>query len=349
MTLGASDLHLRTGAAPLMRVDGALAEVSAQILSAGDLQRLVEEAVGHPVADPPPTDDLDFAVDIAGIGRFRGNAYRVRGAWAMVLRHVRDTIPSPEDLHLPSVVTTWADEETGLVLVCGPTGSGKSTTLASLLDLVNQRRRCHILTIEDPVEYLHRDRLASISQREIGTDATSFASALRSGLRQDPDVILIGEIRDAETMRIALHASETGHLVLASLHAGTALDAVRRALNLFPAEEQPIVRSILSEATRGILCQRLVPSSLTGKRELVCEVVTSTPRTREAIADPKKTELLPDIVADGEFYGMRTMLQDAVRMIIRGRLTVEEASRVVTEDADLRVALHRAGYRGDHV
>jgi twitching motility protein PilT len=309
---------------------------------------MIEEATGES-PDHTGLDDLDFAVDLPGVGRFRGNAFRSRREWAVVLRHVRSEIPTVEGLGLPTIVQRWCEATSGLILVCGPTGSGKSTTLAAMVGHINAARACHILTIEDPVEFLHADRRASVSQREVHTDTAGFATALRSGLRQDPDVILIGEIRDAETMRIALHASESGHLVLATLHAGSALEAVHRVVNLFPADEQSVVRGILAEALIGVLCQRLVWSDARHRRQVVCEVMTGTPRTHDAIADAAKTAALPDIIADGDHYGMRTLMQDAALAVISGDLTVAEAESVVPPGSDLRVVLQRAGYRGADV
>ncbi|MCX6432816.1 MAG: ATPase, T2SS/T4P/T4SS family, partial [Actinobacteria bacterium] len=219
------------------------------------------------------------------------------------------------------------------------------TSLAAMIDVINAERRCHILTIEDPIEFLHRDKMATISQRELHTDTLEFPRALRSGMRQDPDVILIGEIRDPETMRTALQAAETGHLVLASLHARTVVDAVNRVIDIFPVDEQRQARASVSESLQGVLCQHLVGAADGVGRKMVLEVAVATPRTREAIADVEKTGMLQDIVADGAFYGMRTFEQDAVRLVMSGDITVDEAEKVVTRSADLHVALRRAGFR----
>jgi twitching motility protein PilT len=289
--------------------------------------------------------ECDFALTSPGIGRFRVNAYRTRGGAAMVLRHVKEVIPTFEELGLPRVARDMALMPSGLILVCGPTGSGKTTTLAAMVDAINSERRCHILTIEDPIEFLHRNRLATISQRELHTDTLEFGRALRSGMRQDPDVILIGEIRDAETMRTALQAAETGHLVMASLHARTVVDAVNRVVDIFPVDEQRQARASIAESLQGVLCQHLVLSADGSGRTMVLEVAVATPRIREAVGDPEKTGALQDIVADGQFYGMRTFEQDAVRLVMSGAITVEEAEKVVTRSADLHVALRRAGYR----
>jgi twitching motility protein PilT len=347
VTHGASDVHIRAGAPPIIRVSGELWPL--------DLPELSPEAAEQMVLDAMPGDDerhafhveheCDFALVSPGIGRFRVNAYRSRGSAAMVLRHVKEVIPTFEELGLPRVAGDLALLPSGLILVCGPTGSGKTTTLAAMIDAINTERRCHILTIEDPIEFLHRDKLATISQRELHTDTLEFGRALRSGMRQDPDVILIGEIRDPETMRTALQAAETGHLVMASLHARTVVDAVNRIIDIFPVDEQRQARASIAESLQGVLCQHLVGSADGVGRTMVLEVAIATPRIREAIADADKTGSLQDIVADGAFYGMRTFEQDAVRLVMSGAITVPEAEKVVTRSADLHVALRRAGHR----
>ncbi len=344
---GASDVHIRAGAPPLMRVNGELWPL--------DLPVLTPEASEQVVRSALPTDqertafatdhECDFALDMPGIGRFRANAYRARGSASMVLRHVKEVIPTFAELGLPSTVRELALVPGGLVLVCGPTGSGKTTTLAAMIDAINASRRCHILTIEDPIEFLHHDQSSTISQRELHTDTMQFSRALRSGMRQDPDVILIGEIRDVETLRTALQAAETGHTVLASLHAKTIVDAVNRIIDIFPVEEQRQARTSIAESLQGIVCQHLVASRAGGGRTVVVEVAVTTPRMREAILDPAKTSTIEDIVAEGEYYGMRTFQQDAVRLVMVGAITAEEAEKVVSRVSDLHVALRRAGYR----
>lgn len=321
-----------------------------------DLPPLTETQAEALVLGAMPTDsaregfrvdhEADFAVTLDGVGRFRANAYRARGGAAMVLRHVKETIPSFEELGLPSVAGELADRASGLILVCGPTGSGKTTTLAAMVDHINATRRCHILTLEDPIEFLHQDRLATVSQRELHTDTWELSRALRAGMRQDPDVILVGEIRDVDTMRTALQAAETGHLVLASLHAKSVVDAVNRVMDIFPPEEQRQARATVAESLQGVICQHLVATADHRGRTIVLEVAVATARVRDAIADPDKTGLLDDIVTEGSYYGMRTFQQDAVRLVLEGRITVGEAEKVVPRSADFHVALRRAGYRG---
>ena len=343
---GASDLHIRAGGPPLLRISGRLHPVDHAPLSDDDAEALVLDALTLPRdRDMLLThQECDFALQLDGVGRFRGNAYRMRGTASMVLRHVREHVPSIEELGLPSVVTEFAALQAGLVVVAGPTGSGKTTTLASLIDLVNRTRRCHILTIEDPIEFLHRDQLSTVSQREIHTDTEDFATALRSGMRQDPDVILVGEIRDLETLRTALQASETGHLVLASLHAKSAVDAVNRMVDMFPAGEQRQARAALAESLMGIVCQRLVAAQRHEGRLPVVEVLASNGRVRDAISDPEKTILISEIIAEGEFYGMRTLEQDLVRLVLGGEISLADAEGVIGQASDLHVALKRAGY-----
>jgi twitching motility protein PilT len=344
---GASDVHIRTGAQPIIRVSGDLWPLDVPELTSAEAEELVLAAI------PTERDrrlflnehECDFALTAEGIGRFRVNAYRTRGGAAMVLRHVKEDIPGFDELGLPSSAHDLALMPSGLILVCGPTGSGKTTTLAAMTDAINMERRCHILTIEDPIEYLHRNKLATISQRELHTDTLEFARALRSGMRQDPDVILVGEIRDAETMRTALQAAETGHLVMASLHARTVVDAVNRVIDIFPVAEQRQARASIAESLQGIVCQHLVQSTDGSGRTVVLEIAVATPRIRESIADVDKTHQLQDIVADGQYYGMRTFEQDAVRLVLSGTISVEEAEKVVPRAADLHVALRRAGYR----
>jgi twitching motility protein PilT len=320
-----------------------------------DLPELTPEDTERIVMTTLPTEgdrrtfaddhECDCALTEPGVGRFRINAYRSRGAAAMVLRHVKEVIPSFEELGLPRVCHELALRPSGLVLVCGPTGSGKTTTLAAMIDAINTERRCHILTIEDPIEFMHNNKSSTVSQRELNTDTKEFGRALRSAMRQDPDVILIGEIRDAVTLQTALQAAETGHLVLASLHAKTVVDAINRVIDIFPPEEQRQARASIAESLQGVLCQHLVKSARSDGRTMVMEIAVATNRIREAIADADKTSELQDIVADGQYYGMRTFEQDAVRLVMSGDITVEEAEKVSGRPADLHVALRRSGFR----
>lgn len=345
--LSASDLHLRVGAPPLVRVDGSLEPLGFRNLQAADTARLVGEALeGSGRSDDYRTHlDVDLALDLPGLGRFRANAYRASGSDAMVLRHIRAEIPDAAALGIPKVVLELTRAQQGLILVCGPTGSGKSTTLASLIDEINRSRTCHILTIEDPVEFIHANVRASVSQREVETDTPTYARALRSGLRQDPDVILIGEIRDGDTMRIALQAAETGHLVLASLHAKSSIDAVNRVLDFFTSDEQRQLRATFADVLQGVVSQRLLSDRSGQGRVLAREVLIGTDRVRQAVLDPDKTSDLPEIVAESEYYGMCTLDQDLVRLVVEGAVAADVAFAVAHKPSDVRVALKRVGFK----
>jgi len=344
---GASDVHLRADSPPMLRVDGTLLAAQVPPLTATDIEFLVRAAVEQAgVADRYHADgEVDFALQFPA-GRFRANAYRARGTDAMVLRRVHTTIPDLAGLGLPSAVNELRRLEHGLVLVCGPTGSGKTTTLAALVGAVNADRACHILTIEDPIEFMHEDIKASISQREVHTDTRDFPRALRAGLRQDPDVILVGEIRDTETMRIALQAAQTGHLVLASLHANSVAESVNRCLDMFPVSEQAQARAVLAESLRAVLCQRLAPARDGHGRVVMTELGIGTTRLHEAIANPQASADIEEILREGDYYGMHTFEQSVQAAIMDGRISLEAGEAIVPRPADLHVALKRAGYRG---
>lgn len=348
---GASDLHFRSGGPPLLRISGQLVPVDLPPLTEAECERITADCLARERdrAEFRDHQEVDFALVVPGIGRFRGNAYRARGSAAVVLRHVREHIPTADELGLPSVFEQFSNATDGLVLVAGPTGSGKSTTLACMIDAINHRRRCHILTIEDPIEYLHVDHLATVSQREIHTDTVDFPTALRSGMRQDPDIILVGEIRDLETIRTALQAAETGHLVLASVHAKSAVDAVNRVIDFFSVDEQRQARLSLADSLRGVMCQRLLPIAGESGRIPAIEVLVNTARVREAIADPAKFLDLSDIIEDGKYYGMHSFEQDLVRLVLAGRVSVEDALSVSSSASDFTVALKRAGYMGTDI
>lgn len=345
---GASDLHLRAGVVARIRVEGVLLPLDDSPLTSAEVDGLLAEALLADGRNPQSLADgveSDWGFTLSGIGRFRAHAYRQRGTWAVVLRSVATRVPSWAELALPRGVADWAQATDGLIVVAGPTGSGKSTTLAALVDGINMTRCCHILTIEDPIEYVHLDQVATLSQREVHTDTPDIASALRAGLREDPDVIVIGEVRDAETLWTALRAAETGHLVLMSLHARSVVDAVGRIVDLVPHQEQGLARGILAEVLRGLICQRLVPSASGHGRRVVCEVAEPTGRVREAVRDPAATAGLPEIIGEGEFHGMQTFEQDAVRLVLSGEISQESAESVVARVGDLHLALRQAGFR----
>jgi twitching motility protein PilT len=260
----------------------------------------------------------------------------------MVLRKLRFGGPTFEEVGLPDSIKSLADEHRGLILVTGPTGSGKTTTLAAMIDYINKTKPVHIVTIEDPIEVLHKDHTASINQREIGNDTSDFLSALRAALRQDPDVILIGEMRDTETVRAALQAAETGHLVLSTLHTVDATETVNRVIDFFPPYQQKQIRLALAGILRGIICQRLVPT-IDGGRAPGLEILVNTGRVAERIADPEKTHELKDVIADGNFYGMITFDQCLLKLLQEGKISVESAFKAVSNRHDFELAMQQAG------
>jgi twitching motility protein PilT len=341
----ASDLHLRPGAVAKVRVAGRLEDATNTALDAALVSELVAASMSDAVWEEyVARHDADYAVVVEGIGRFRANAFRTRGADACVLRRVRDTPMSLDDLDMPGAVHDLARRSRGLVLVTGPTGSGKSTTLAAMVDLINRERAVHVLTLEDPIEVLHADRVATITQRELGSDTHDWTSALRAAMRQDPDVILIGELRDKETVHAALTAAETGHLVLGSMHTNDARETVHRLIEFFPADEQQRVRAVLSGTLEGVVCQRLVPRADSTGRVCVMEVAVRDARFAEAIADPEKTHEVPDILASGEYSGMQTFDQHLLSLIMSGVLDETTAFAAASNPHDLSVKLRRAGW-----
>ncbi len=287
--------------------------------------------------------EVDFAYSLPGTGRFRVNAYYQRSSVALAMRRVRSSAATASELGLPEVIDTLAEEQRGLVLVTGPTGSGKTTTLAAMVNHINHTRSCHVVTIEDPVEFLHHDDLAAIDQREVGFDTDSFAAAMRVVLRQDPDVILVGEMRDMETVSAALTAAETGHLVLSTLHTINATESINRIVDFFPTHQQAQIRLTVAGSLKGIVCQRLIPTADGKSRVPVLEVLVSNGRVQQAIVDPLLTSDIQAIVADGEYYGMKTFDQSLVQLIVDGTVALDEAMTTATNPHDLKVMLERQG------
>jgi twitching motility protein PilT len=340
-----SDLHIKAGAPPRMRVAGALRTLDDEPSFTEEETRTIAESI----MTPPVLEvfrerrEADFAYSLHGTGRFRVNAYYQRSSVALAMRRVRSSAATASELGLPEVIDQLADEMRGLVLVTGPTGSGKTTTLASMVNHINHTRACHVVTIEDPVEYLHHDDLAAIDQREVGFDTDSFSSAMRVVLRQDPDVILVGEMRDTETVSAALTAAETGHLVLSTLHTINATESINRIVDFFPTHQQAQIRLSLAGSLKGIVCQRLIPTSDGKNRVPVIEVLVSNGRIQQAIIDPTLTGDIQEIVADGEYYGMRTFDQSLVNLISDGVIDLAEAMASATNPHDLKVMLERKG------
>jgi twitching motility protein PilT len=327
---GASDLHLKVGAYPMMRVSGALVpldeskrldnedtlSMGSSVMSAAQREKFKE------------TQEIDLAYSVAGLGRFRCNVFQQRGTMAMVLRVIPTRILTIDDLLLPPVLRHICEEERGLVLVTGTTGSGKSTTLAAMIDHINNSRCSHVMTVEDPIEFLHRDSRSIVNQREVAVDTKSFAQALRSALRQDPDVILVGEMRDFETIETGLLAAETGHLVFSTLHTLDATETINRIIAVFPPHQQKQVRLQLAAVLKGVISQRLIPRADQQGRVPAVEVLVATAFIRDCIIDKEKTHLIQGAIAAGTSqYGMQTFDQSIFGLYQQGLISYEEALR----------------------
>ena len=339
-----SDLHCKVGSPPRVRIDGRLRKLQAPILKPPDTEAMVAEVLRADLREEfARTNEADFAYSVPGIGRFRVNAFRARGTVALVFWRVSVGAIPLEELGLPPVIGKLALEPRGLVLVTGPTGSGKTTTLAGMVNLINNQREVHVVTIEDPIEILHQDNLAMISQREVRVDTEDFASALRAAMRQDPDVILVGEMRDQETVRAALQAAETGHFVMSTLHTTDAQETIARIIDFFPPHEQKQIRLSLAGALRGIVCQRLVNRADGLGRCVAMEICVTTGRIAEAVADEEKTSMITELMQEGEYYGMQTFDQHLVSLVRDGVVTIDDALAVSTNPHDLTVELKRVG------
>jgi twitching motility protein PilT len=339
-----SDLHCKVGSPPRVRLDGRLRRLEGPVLTAEDTAAMVDEVLRPDLrAEFEASSEVDFAYSVAGLGRFRVNAFWARGAVGLVFRRVTVGAVPMEELALPDVVRRLALEPRGLVLVTGPTGSGKSTTLASMVDLINRSREVHIVTIEDPIEVLHEDKLGMINQREVRVDTGDFSAALRAALRQDPDVILVGEMRDQETVKAAITAAETGHLVLSTLHTNDAQETINRVIDFFPPQDQKQVRLSMAAALRGIICQRLLERADGQGRCAAIEVCVNTGRVADAIVDEERTATISELVADGAFYGMQSFDQHLVTLVRDGVVLLDHAMEVATAPHDLSVELRRLG------
>jgi twitching motility protein PilT len=348
---GGSDLHLKPGAVPRVRVHGELVPLAGwPLLGAAHTEAALRQILeGSPrLVEFQQRHATDVAHELAGVGRFRINARSQRGGIAIVARVIPERIRTIEELGLPPVVVRMAEEPRGVILVTGRAGSGKSTTLAAMIQHINTHRAANIVTIEDPIEYVHEDERSLISQREVGVDTISFKDAVRQVLRQDPDVILIGELRDEETVRTALSAAETGHLVLTTLHTLDAAESINRILDLFGPGDQQQVRSILAATLRGVVSQRLVPA-VNGGRVLVCEILRMTGRVRDTILNPNETTDLTALIADGAYDGMQTFDQSLRAHVLAGRVSVEDALVAATSPHDFKLTLHSQGHRGTGV
>lgn len=339
---GASDVHLKVGLPPVLRIDGSLFPLkNAPRITPDEITGMAESIMNKKQMERfRDANDVDLAYGVPGLGRFRVNVFQQRGTLGIVLRSIPVKIKNIQELNLPQVLEKIASEPRGLILVTGTTGSGKSTTLAAIIDYINSNRTCHILTIEDPIEFLHRDKKSIINQREIGFDAQNFAGALKSALRQDPDTILVGEMRDFETIETALTAAETGHLVMSTLHTVDATETITRIISVFPPYQQQQIRFQLAGILKGVISQRLVPRADGKGRVPAVEVLASTGLIRECITDKEKTKEIHDAISKGyTTHGMQTFDQSLMFLFRKGLITYEEAMRQSTnpDDFALRV------------
>jgi twitching motility protein PilT len=342
--LGASDIHLKVGVPPILRRDGSLGPLEgAPLVSDRDVEGVLE-VVGkrspERFAAFADTGDLDIAYQEEDLPRFRVNAFRQRGHISFAFRVIPKNVPNFEMLNLPVGVRRLAEEHRGLVLVTGATGSGKTTTLAAMIDHMNKTRHQHIVTIEDPIEVLHSDQSCIVNQREIGLDTTDFMQALRRALRQDPDVILIGELRDAETAQTALQAAESGHLVLSTLHTVDAAETLGRMIEFFPETKQQMIRSVMAGVLRGVISQRLLPR-IDGGRVAAVEVMVNNSRIADLIRD-NKPEAITDAIDEGAFFDMQTFTQSLIDLVLDDVVDQETAANAATNRHDFIVAVERA-------
>jgi len=325
----ASDLHITAGERPKLRVDGDIVNASVEhVLTPKDTLQLAYSVLTETQKKRFEfEDELDFSFGIQNLARFRGNVFKQRGCVAMVLRMIPFSVRTFEDLGLPPVVAKLAERPRGLILVTGPTGSGKSTTLAAMIDKINKERKGHIITVEDPIEFIHRHQGCLVNQREIGTDTKSFASALKYALREDPDIILVGEMRDLETIAAALTIAETGHLVLATLHTNSAAESINRIIDVFPSNQQSQVRAQLAFVLEGVLTQALLQRARGKGRCMSCEIMIATPAIRALIRDDKVHQIYSSLQS-GKKHGMQTMTDSLYQLYMNREVSREECLRV---------------------
>jgi len=347
-----SDLHLKVPSPPMARIHGELRPIEGtEPLDPAD----TEAGLDHIISEERIREEFehdgeaDFSYAIPGLSRFRVNAFRQRGSISIVCRAIPFQVRSVDDLGLPEVIGKLADEQRGIVLLTGTTGSGKSTTLAAMIDRINNAHARHIITLEDPIEYLHRDKLSIINQREVGQDTESFARAMRRVLRQDPDVILVGEMRDEETVRTALSAAETGHLVLSTLHTLDATETVNRIIDFFPPHLQQQARVMLAATLRGVVGQRLVPRPDGKGRVAICEVLVVTGRVQDLILNPNETGRITEVIAEGSYYGMQTFDQALLGHVMAGTVTEETALAAASSPHDFKLMLQAQGQRASGI
>ena len=346
-----SDLHVKVDSPPVARVHGDLwALKGADVLTPADTEKAL-----HKIADErhltefEEEGEVDFSYELPNVSRFRVNAYRQRGAVSIALRAIPFSVRTIDELGLPPVVRRLAEEPRGIILLTGTTGSGKSTTLAAMIDHINSTRARHVVTMEDPIEYLHRDKLSIINQREVGADTKSFAKAMRRVLRQDPDVILIGEMRDEETVRTALSAAETGHLVLSTLHTLDATETINRIIDFFPPHLQQQARVMLASTLKGAISQRLVPRVDREGRVAVGEVLVVTGRVQDLILNPEETGRITEVISEGDYYGMQTFDQALLGYVMNGVISEEIAMETASSPHDFKLMLAAGGQRASGI
>jgi twitching motility protein PilT len=346
-----SDLHVKVPAKPMVRVHGVLDPIpGTEPLTPEDTEAALEHILHDPalLAEFGEAGEADFSYEVRGVSRFRVNAFRQRGHVSIVCRAIPFQVRTIDDLGLPQVIKDLADEKRGIILLTGTTGSGKSTTLAAMIDRINSTQPEHIVTLEDPIEYLHRDKRSIINQREVGQDTESFARAMKRVLRQDPDVILIGEMRDEETVRTSLSAAETGHLVLSTLHTLDATETINRIIDFFPPHLQQQARVMLAATLRGVVGQRLMPK-IGGGRVAVCEVLVVTGRVQDLILNPNETGKITEVIAEGEYYGMQTFDQALLKHVMAGTISEEDAMAGASSPHDFKLMLQAGGQRASGI
>lgn len=339
---GASDLHLTTGAPPQLRIDGKLAPLKSPPLTAPETKQLcysiLTDSQKHRFEEQ---NELDLSFGVKGLSRFRANIFMQRGAVAGAFRTIPFKILSFQELGLPQVVASMADRPRGLVLVTGPTGSGKSTTLAAIIDKINTDRHEHIITIEDPIEYLHPHKNCIVNQREVNADTKTFKIALKYILRQDPDVILVGEMRDIETMEMALVASETGHLVFGTLHTNSCVQTINRVIDVFPSYQQPQIRTQLSFVLEGVMCQNLIPKASGRGRALALEIMVPNPAIRNLIREDKIQQLYSSMQVGQDKFGMQTFNQSLANLLNKRLITLDDALGRSSDVEELKMIIEK--------
>ncbi len=336
----ASDLHITAGERPKLRVDGDItnSKVEHQLTPKETLQIAYSVLTENQKKRFENEDELDFSFGIQNLARFRGNCFKQRGCVSLVIRQIPFSVKTFDDLGLPPVMRKLAERPRGLVLVTGPTGSGKSTTLAAMIDKINKERKAHIITIEDPIEFIHRHQRCIVNQREVGTDTKSFANALKYALRQDPDIVLIGEMRDLETIAAALTIAETGHLAFATLHTNSAAETINRIIDVFPSHQQSQVRAQLAFVLEGVVTQLLLQKATGRGRVMACEIMVATPAIRALIRDDKVHQIYSTMQA-GKKHGMQTLIDSLYQLYMARQVSLEECLRVVPDQNDFLRAI----------